>query len=229
MHPHYNHVTGRFVGLCTVIMAVAIAISIPINQYLMPLITPNHVLAPIFTAISLSSVIYAILWSLKKCDGFLKLYWGHLYLNGYWTYVYTIHGDCSGKKYYGYWHVKQNLFCTKIVVVGLDVSADGQQVTERSASYSVTEIMENGGAYDVIFSRTTTDRNQRDFYSKTRIDPVNNPPLESFTATTTLYGADSTGDVHNDTFTKHGTIKDKRDAVEYIRKIVMSGGTPSQG
>src|SRR4051812_45230143 len=44
----------------------------------------------------------------------LRLYWGRLYVDGLWSYTYTLDSDEPGIVYFGVWKFEQNLFDTTV-------------------------------------------------------------------------------------------------------------------
>ena len=77
-------------------------------------------------------------------DFLLKLYWGKLYIKGYWSYEYMI----NGKKMYGAWCIDQDI--ESVTIKGFGITKDG---IRRSDVQSLTSLMPCGNDYEIVNMR----------------------------------------------------------------------------
>lgn len=71
----------------------------------------------------------------------MRLYWGKLYLHGYWSYEYTR----DGKQYFGIWRFEQDLDAIRVVGSGLN-----DRYLPRTIVRSVSPLIEDQGAYFIL-------------------------------------------------------------------------------
>ncbi len=117
----------------------------------------------------LSSTIHQFLfWLFSKFishfEFLLKLYWGKLYLKGYWSYTYTVNGE----KRYGAWCIDQDV--DRITVKGFGITANR---VRRSDVQSLTSLIPRGNDYKIVNMRRdiNADGTMSDvfYYSKTTL------------------------------------------------------------
>ena len=102
----------------------------------------------IVTVIVSVTIHQIIFWFLNKIiehsDLLLKLFWGKLYIKGFWSYTYIV----DGEKKYGAWCIDQDL--DSITIKGFGLSRDGSR---RSDVQSVTSLIRRGNDFEVINMR----------------------------------------------------------------------------
>ena len=163
-------------------------------------------------------LLYSII---NNFDVILKIYWRKLYLKGYWYYTYTL----DGRIYYGIWKIEQDIY--GIVINGFGIDEDGKQ---RSDVRSVTQLIENNHAYDIVNSRRDLVDFEKDNYSKTTLHPdtpkknslfsINVP--NKMRAVTYLYGGRLSGIIHKDVvFRKLNNAFCEDDVINYLNENVI--------
>ncbi len=163
--------------------------------------------------IILRSVRFVILHS----SVLMRLYWGRLYLAGYWSYEYTR----GGITFFGIWRFEQDLDDVRIVGGGLN-----NEFRPRTIVRSVSPLIEDQGAYFVLNVRSELDQATGHIlpvYSKTTL--ILDTPRRFFRevitlrATTEVYGGPSTGQLHPDVvFHKHPGAYSDEDVVNELRE-----------
>lgn len=158
----------------------------------------------------------AIFVIVSKNDFLLRLYWGRLYLSGYWSYQYTR----DGKVYFGIWRFEQDL--DRILVVGSGLT---ESYLPRTIVRSVSPFIEEQGAYFVLNVRAELDKANgfiTPVYSKTTLildSPRGFKPVVTMRATTEVYGGASTGQLHPDViFRKHIDANSDEEVIEALKK-----------
>ena len=152
----------------------------------------------------------------SKNEFLMRMYWGNLYLRGYWSYQYTR----EGKKYFGIWRFEQDLDGIRVVGSGLN-----ERFLPRTIVRSVSPLIEDQGAYFVLNVRTELD-NATGFitpvYSKTTLildTPRGFSQVVTMRATTEVYGGASTGQLHPDViFKKHLNANSDEEVIEELKK-----------
>ncbi|TXI48874.1 MAG: hypothetical protein E6Q50_09270 [Lysobacter sp.] len=145
----------------------------------------------------------------------LRLYWGRLYLSGYWSYEYTR----DGKQYFGIWRFEQDLDSIHVIGSGLN-----ERFSPRTIVRSVSPLIEDQGAYWVINVRTELQSSSGPIvpvYSKTTLilDARKGfNPVIIMRATTEIFGGSSTGHLHPDVqFRKHVDATSDEDVIAYLK------------
>lgn len=148
----------------------------------------------------------------------LRLYWGKLFLSGYWSYEYTR----EGKNYFGIWRFEQDLEGIHIIGSGLN-----DRFLPRTIVRSVSPLIEDQGAYWVINVRTELDSGSGHIipvYSKTTLildAPKGFNAVITMRATTEIYGGSSSGHLHPDViFHKLVNAKSDEDVILYLKKNI---------
>jgi hypothetical protein len=182
----------------------------------------------IVTVIVSVTIHQIIFWFLNKIiehsDLLLKLFWGKLYIKGFWSYTYIV----DGEKKYGAWCIDQDL--DSITIKGFGLSRDGSR---RSDVQSVTSLIRRGNDFEVInmrrdvspagewedvffYSKTTLHFHQRNTFMNFCPYPL------SMDGNTIIYGGALSGKIHNQLyFTKHLNAKNEHD-IEVIVKAMMN-------
>jgi hypothetical protein len=215
-----NKITDVTVGL-------AIIIGISINGFL-----ANQknvpVIASFIITFLISSTIHAFMfWVLKKfinhSDFLLKLFWGKMYIKGFWSYTYMINNE----KKYGIWCIDQDI--DTITIKGFGITQDG---VRRSDVQSLTSLIVRGNDYEVVNMRKdiSTEGVMSDtfYYSKTTLHlQQRNTVLNLFNyplkmdGVTYIYGSYLSGNIHQRlVFTKHRDAKDEHDIEEIVKNMI---------
>jgi hypothetical protein len=127
------------------------------------------------------------------------------------------------KKYYGITRIEQDLY--GIVTIGFGIDEDGKQ---RSIARSVTQLIENNHAYDIVCVRHDSIEEDSN-YSKTTLQP-DNPTKNSFfslkiptkmRAITYLYGGSQNGILHKDVvFRKFENAKCEDEIIKFLMEKI---------
>jgi hypothetical protein len=160
--------------------------------------------------------IRAINFAVAHSDFLLRLYWGRLFLSGYWSYEYTR----DGKQYFGIWRFEQDLDAIHVIGSGLN-----ERFVQRTIVRSVSPLIEDQGAYWVLNVRTELNAGSGPItpvYSKTTLILDTRKgfnPVITMRATTEIYGGSSTGHLHSDVqFRKHINAKSDEDVIASLKK-----------
>lgn len=215
-----NSVTGLTVGF-------AVIIGIAFNEFISQYSTLPQIIN-LFITFLLSSTIHQFLfWLFSKFishfEFLLKLYWGKLYLKGYWSYVYTVNGE----KRYGAWCIDQDV--DGITVKGFGITANR---IRRSDVQSLTSLIPRGNDYEIVNMRRDigADGTMSDFfyYSKTTLHlqqrttflSLFNYPLV-MDGSTYVYGGLQSGNIHQQlVFRKHKDAKNEHDIEEIVLDLI---------
>ena len=118
MEKRQNKLTSIAVGL-------AIVIGVAINEVLAKQTNfPNYLNWIITVVVSASLhefLYYSFVFAINHSDLLLKLFWGKLYIKGFWTYTYINNGE----KKYGAWCIEQTL--DSVTIKGFGLTPDGQK------------------------------------------------------------------------------------------------------
>ena len=199
--------SNRFQALNVFILLLVIIIALFIQKILSNIQNLDNHFIP-FIVILTSFISYGALiqffYMAMKRSRFLKLYWGKLYLHGFWYYKYTIEGNLSNKEYFGIWKFEQDLYGTKITGYGY---SDDFKI--RTMLTSVTQIIDNNNKFEVTNLKIDASCPDVEFYSKTSMSFMANPQKSffnphpvKFNAFTSIYGGNFSGKIHLDSFTK---------------------------
>ena len=160
--------------------------------------------------------IRAIFFTVARSELLLRIYWGRLFLSGYWSYEYTR----DGKNYFGFWRFEQDLDHIRVIGSGLN-----ERFLPRTIVRSVSPLIEDQGAYWVLNARTELDSESGPItlvYSKTTLildSPKGFKPVITMRATTEIYGGSSSGHLHPDVlFRKHVKAKSDEEVIADLRK-----------
>ena len=162
-------------------------------------------------------LIKLLLTIISNVDFFMKMYWGELYLNGFWSYEYTR----EGKKYFGIWRIIQDLDSIRIMGLGLN-----DDFLPRTTVRSISPLISEQGIYYVLNVKSelaSTDGFIIPVYSKTTLTLGARKTIFSLVtnirATTEVYGGKSNGHLHSDVlFSKHLDVKSEEDVILLLRK-----------
>jgi len=201
----------------TIVLLVTVFLAIQLESWF-----PNITNRPLFIAISLLTakgfyelVVKLIFFLISHTSFFMKIYWGKIYLNGYWSYEYTR----EGKKYFGIWQITQDLTSTYIVGSGLN-----EDYSVRTIVRSVSPLLKEQGVYFVLNVRSELSSETgfiANVYSKTTLilDEPNKwwVATNAMRATTEIYGGNSNAHIHsNVVFKKHKRIKSHEELISKL-------------
>lgn len=166
-----------------------------------------------------------LFWFVEKNKFLLRLYWGPLYLDGLWSYTYTLVGSdpenpSGNKSYFGIWRFTQTLLTTKVNGFGLT-----EDFEPRSHVESLSQLFENNGHVEIFNRRTDSVDPERTFFSKTSmdLDLRTNSIFEypkTFVSRTIIFGGVLTGNLHEDIFFKHEHALTEADVISEIKNKI---------
>jgi len=208
-------------ALTIAILTIALIFAVGVYEGISRLITIHfgwRLLISFFSALmSYQIVLKTIFWIIEHSTFLLKLYWGDLYLAGYWYYVYTIEGDISKTKYYGVWKITQTLY--HIQINGFGLKDDLSQ--KRTRLHSISELIYISGHYDILHIKTDAANPEIEYYAKSSMFFLTNPKEKypiAFDAYTKILGGNDNGSTHNDKFTKVIKASCEEDVIQYIKE-----------
>ena len=183
----------------------------------------NWFIAAVVAAVIHRFLFWLIVVIVERSDFFLALFWGKLYVKGFWSYTYYV----GEEKKYGAWCIDQNL--DTITIKGFGLTQDGAR---RSDVQSMTSLIQRGNDYEVINMRRdiNNDGNLNDifYYSKTTLHlhqrttfmNLFNHPLQ-MDGNTIIYGGELSGTVHSRlTFVKRNDAKNERELENIIKSMM---------
>ncbi len=187
----------------------------------LPDLHPLTVLATaILTSVGFYRLLVGFLQWVVSANRFAKqMYWGRLYLDGLWSYRYTL----SGKEYRGVWRIDQDLHRTAVLGFGVD-----DQFTVRSRHRSVTDLIDSSGAFDVVNLRSDRVEPNTEYYSKTTVFIGAGTRRKWFSlrratrlrGRTVIYGGKLSGIVHDDVeFVKHESAESEDEVLDELRRL----------
>jgi len=162
-------------------------------------------------------IIWFTLFIISNTPFLMHLYWGKLYVNGYWSYEYTR----NGQKYFGIWRFKQDLTNTHVIGSGLN-----EDFSVRTIVRSVSPLIDEQGAFFVLNLRQELSSIEgfiTPVYSKTTLilDEPRNwfSSVKTIRGTTEIYGGNSNAHLHpNVIFKKHLKAKSDEDVINDLKK-----------
>lgn len=148
----------------------------------------------------------------------LRLYWGSMYVDGLWSYVYTVDGTDGSEDFFGIWRFRQTLFGTSVVGFGLT-----NDFRIRSRVRSLTDLVEQHLQLEVVNVRTDSiDKGAGEYYSRTtmyfeteRRGLLRLPTRMS--GKTFVYGGPLTGRICSNTFTRHMNVDTEHELIELLK------------
>jgi len=222
MENRKNKITSITVG-------IAIIIGVAINNLLAEQ-TELHIVINQFITVIVSATIHEFLYwifvyVIEHMDLLLKLFWGKLYIKGFWTYTYVI----DGNKKYGAWCIDQNL--DSVTIKGFGLTKEG---VRRSDVQSMTSLIPRGNDWEVINMRRdlsdTGEWSDVFYYSKTTIHLQQRKTFLNLCAypltmdgNTIVYGGELSGQIHNQlVFTKHKEAKNEQDIEQILFNLMRN-------
>jgi hypothetical protein len=155
----------------------------------------------------------------------MRLYWGRFHVSGLWSYTYTLEGTpVNNTVYFGIWRFEQDLYKTRVVGFGLTDS-----FTPRSHVRSVTDIVDNGGVYEVINIRSDSVDSRSEYYSRNTMffelsrKRVFRRPIR-MRGKTFVYGGPLTGKICNNSFIRHEDARTEQDVIDRLRTNLRDYG-----
>ncbi|WP_146151753.1 hypothetical protein [Ahniella affigens] len=177
-----------------------------------------------FTSIGFYRMLIAgTLWAMANVKVLHKLYWGKSYVDGLWSYTYTIDGEEDGKMYFGVWRFEQSLYTTSVVGFGLSDS-----FSVRSRIRSVTDFISNGAMREFINVRNDSMESAVDYYSRTSMFFERGKSWLGYPTRmrgkTIIYGGPRGGRVCNNVFVRHPEAKTEQDVIDEIKRNLINYG-----
>lgn len=210
--------------ITNVAVSLALIAGVTINDILCKQTSIPTVINWIITLVVSATIHEFLYWifvyTIEHLDFFLKLFWGKLYIKGFWTYSYIV-GDV---KKYGAWCIDQNLDTVKIKGFGLTKNG-----VRRSDVQSMTSLLQRGNDWEIINMRRdlsdTGEWSDIFYYSKTTLHMQQRNTFLNLCAyplkmdgNTIIYGGQFSGQIHNQlVFTKHKEAKNEQD----IEKVLL--------
>jgi hypothetical protein len=163
-------------------------------------------------------IVRVALHLLAQSELFLRVYWGRLYLNGLWSYEYTIDSSLDQGLYFGIWRIEQSLFETKVNGFGLT-----DKFVVRSRVRSMSDMIPAHGMYEFINIRSDAVEPAIDYYSRTSMHfELNRHRFSRYPVRmrgkTVVYGGPYNGRVYNTVFVKHERARTEEDVLEGLRR-----------
>ncbi len=154
----------------------------------------------------------------------MKLYWGRLYVEGLWSYTYTLEGGTDGHIYFGVWRFEQTLYDIRVVGFGL---SDSFEV--RSRVRSATEMISNGPLHEIVNIRTDSIDPGTDYYSRTTMyfEPNKNKVIRypiRMRGKSIVYGGPRTGFICNNLFIRHEAAQTEQDVIDELEQNFLKYG-----
>lgn len=158
-------------------------------------------------------LVALIFWCIRSSATLMHWYWGRLYLNGLWSYEYSL----NHKIYFGVWDISQDTDGLQVVGNGLD-----DEFRVRTIVRSVSPLIEEQGGYFVLNARNELSNDNARVFSKTTLllDHPNRPwqLVMSMRATTEVFGGPSDRQLHaNVVFTRHPKATSVEDVAALLR------------
>lgn len=214
--------------LTDVVIGLAIIIGVAIYDFLANLpnfpVVLNWIITIVISA-TIHEVIFAVLVKIiDHSNWLLKLFWGRLYIKGFWSYTYVV----DGERKFGAWCIDQDL--DTITIKGFGLTKEGDR---RSDVQSMTSLIKRGNDFEVINMRrdisSSGEWEDIFYYSKTTLHLQQRSTFMNICAyplqmdgNTIIYGGKLSGKKHTQlTFTKHLNAKTEHD-IEVIVKALMN-------
>jgi hypothetical protein len=220
--------TERIQRLNLVVLIIVVLYTISIERILLNAQVTSPVVTALFTFLT-SVGFYRILleivfFLIGNLEFFLRIYWGKIYVNGLWSYSYTLEGhDVTDKTVYiGIWRFEQNLYETKVVGFGLT-----NEFVPRSRVRSVTDMICYNGAYEFVNMRNDSIDALNEFYSRTTMffelskNRFFRYPIR-MRGKTIMYGGPLSGRVCNNVFIRHESARTEEDVIEELKRIYLT-------
>lgn len=190
------------------------------------------ILSPVFdfvlifiTSAGLYKLVVNVICSVVGSSEFLlRLYWGRLHVAGLWSYSYTLEDSEDDTVYFGVWRFEQNLFGTSVVGFGL---TDDYRV--RSHVRSVTDMLDNGNAYEFVNVRSDSIDSSAEYYSRTTMffelsgRHFLRRPIR-MRGKTFVYGGPRSGGICSNFFVRHEKARTEQDVIDIIRSNIKNHG-----
>lgn len=209
-------------NIYTVVLLLVVYIAIGIEEWLPNIKTLDFywIIVLLISVGLYQFIIWLIFFTISHTSFLMRLYWGSLYIDGYWSYEYTR----EGKTHFGVWRIKQDLSDTHVVGSGLY-----EDFTARTYVRSVSPLIEEQGIFFVLNRRDELSRDGfiTPVYSKTTLnldDPRNwFAQVKMIRGTTEIYGGNSNAHLHpNVVFKKHLKAKSIEDVMDDLKREHLS-------
>lgn len=214
--------TERLRRLNFIALAIVVTYAMVVSKVLSsnPLVNPVIDGVIIFvSAIELHRLLVDLLFRLVPgMRALMKLYWGRMYVDGLWSYTYTLDGADDGKIYFGVWRFDQTLYSTRVVGFGLS-----ENFIPRSRVRSVSEIMGDGHVYEFVNIRTDSVDPGVEYYSRTAMYfELNKNRFFRYPTRmrgrTIVYGGPLSGRICNNLFIRHELARTEQDVIDDLEE-----------
>ena len=205
--------------LNTIVLLLIVFLAVKLESWI-----PNYknesffIIITLLTAKGFYELIIRLIFFVIANSGFLmRLYWGRMYIDGYWSYEYKR----EGKKYFGIWRINQDLDITNVIGSGLN-----DDFSVRTNVKSVSPLIKYQGAFFVLNIREELSKDKgfiTPVYSKTTLilDRPNGlfSQVRMIRATTEIYGGESNAHVHSNViFRKHLKARSDEDVIRELKE-----------
>lgn len=215
-----------------VLNSFALAIIIGYTALAFGVISKQSIVNPVFdnifvfvTSIGFYRVLIdVIFWLVRSVRPLLRLYWGKEFVDGLWSYSYTVEGRDDHNIYFGIWRFEQDLYETKVIGFGLS-----DDFSVRSRVRSISDIIRDGTECEFVNLRSDTIDPSGDYYSRTlmyfeyaRLLFMKYPVR--MRGKTVIYGGPRNGLVASNYFVRHPNAQTEQDVIEELRADFESRG-----
>jgi hypothetical protein len=155
----------RFKFVCASVFALTITVTLAMNEAYDFRAVFGQRSALILLALALFEygvVLEVFLFAIDRFSVLKKLYWGGLYLDGLWSYT----SFSEGVEYFGIWRIEQDSLGLRVIAFGLD-----DQFRRRSTVKSVSDMLGDGGVFEIVNARWDLSDGVRTQYSRSVLVP----------------------------------------------------------
>lgn len=220
--------TQRVGWLNSTALAIAISYAILATRYVeqIQLATPIIEAALVYvTSAGFYRLIIGVFFRVVEMSPFLmKLYWGQLYLEGLWSYTYTLENSDDATVYFGVWRIEQTVYETSVVGFGLT-----PEYQARSHVHSVSGLLKNGAVFEFVNIRSDSVDSSVEYYSRTTMffehcrGKVIRYPIR-VRGKTIVYGGPLSGRICNNLFVRHENARTEQDVINELRANLENEG-----
>lgn len=211
---------------------LAISIVVVYSMFVVNLVSKRSIVNPIvdsiivfLTSVGFYQLLIDLLFRLVGGIKFLlRIYWGRLFVDGLWSYSYTLDGRDDDTIYFGVWRFEQTLYSTNVVGFGLT-----DKFIARSRVMSMTDMISKGNMHEFINMRTDSVDSAANYYSRTSMYfELNKKRLFRYPVRmrghTVVYGGPLNGRICNNLFIKHESAQTEEDVINDLRQNFVKYG-----
>lgn len=165
------------------------------------------------------TIINIVFFAVNRSEFCLHMYYGKLFLRGYWYYEYvklTEEGENASKPKYGVWQIDQDFDGIHISGYGLYDNLNKYRTTVESK----TQLIENEHCFEVILSKIEAINPGVKYFAKASITIDNSRRYKKtthFHSYTYTFGGSQAGEIHIDTYYKVPNAKTEDDVIKYLK------------